>query len=319
MNRLALAMIAVLAFSGGCGDPSTAEQEAEAAAPVVAEKVTRPEKIDLIVAIGKVEPEKEIIYLAAGSSGIVTEVFKQDGDAVRPGDPLVKLDDELERLQVEQVRQQIVTQQSQIELDKVAIRSTETSLAAKRRDLATTDRLVQTGAETGQELNDLKTEIELLEVELEQNKRVVELSANRLSELQRQLQLSQTQADRKILRAPAGGTVLDMLVHPGNALNQYADYAEFAGEGAPLVRAEVDELFANQLQAELPVEIRFIGNAENVATGRITKLSPYLQKKSLFSEIPGEREDRLVREIEITLDGRPSLLLNAKVECVIKL
>jgi hypothetical protein len=56
-----------------------------------------------------------------------------------------------------------------------------------------------------------------------------------------------------------------------------------------------------------------------VATGRITKLSPYLQKKSLFSEIPGEREDRLVREIEITLDGRPSLLLNAKVECVIKL
>jgi hypothetical protein len=48
-------------------------------------------------------------------------------------------------------------------------------------------------------------------------------------------------------------------------------------------------------------------------------LSPYLKKKSLFSEKSDDQEDRRVREIKIALINDSGLLINSKVECVIKL
>ena len=47
--------------------------------------------------------------------------------------------------------------------------------------------------------------------------------------------------------------------------------------------------------------------------------SSFLKKKSLFTDQTGEKEDRRVRTIKISLDKSEGLLLNARVECVIDL
>jgi len=53
-----------------------------------------------VVGIGKVEPEKEIISLAAATGGVVKDIYRYDGDSIKKDEPLVRLDDELELIRV---------------------------------------------------------------------------------------------------------------------------------------------------------------------------------------------------------------------------
>ena len=85
------------------------------------------------------------------------------------------------------------------------------------------------------------------------------------------------------------------------------------------VRTEVDELFAGRLRQGLDADIRFVGSDSVAARGKVIFLSPYLKKKSLFSQKANDQEDRLVREVRIKLEGENGLILNSKVESVIKL
>jgi hypothetical protein len=113
--------------------------------------------------------------------------------------------------------------------------------------------------------------------------------------------------------------MLDLHIEKGSAVNQFEKYAEVAPSGPITVRTEVDELFAGRLSMGLDADIRFIGSDSVVAKGKVIFLSPYLKKKSLFSQKANDQEDRLVREVRIRLEGENDLILNSKVESVIKL
>ncbi len=145
------------------------------------------------------------------------------------------------------------------------------------------------------------------------------LSASRLRELAEQVRYAEAEASKKILRSPYDGLMLEMHIEKGSAVNQFEKYAEVAPTGPMTVRTEVDELFAGRLSMGLDADIRFIGSDSVVARGKVIFLSPYLKKKSLFSQKANDQEDRLVREVRIKLEGDNGLILNSKVESVIKI
>src|SRR5665811_225554 len=70
-------------------------------------------EVSQVVGVGKVEPEKEIISLAAPTGGVVKEIYSNDGDSIKINEPLVRLDDELELIRVSQLRSQYNSQKSQ--------------------------------------------------------------------------------------------------------------------------------------------------------------------------------------------------------------
>ena len=121
------------------------------------------------------------------------------------------------------------------------------------------------------------------------------------------------------MRSPYDGILLELKIEKGNAVNQFETFAEVAPSGPMTVRTEVDELFAARLREGLDADIRFVGSDSVVAKGKVIFVSQYLKKKSLFSQKANEQEDRLVREAIIKLEGENGLLLNSKVESVIKL
>jgi multidrug resistance efflux pump len=272
-----------------------------------------------IIATGKVEPEQEVTSLAATTGGLVVEVFKTDGDSVQANELLLQLDDELERLRIAELSARQQTLRTQITIEASAVREAEIKLLNKRRLLDSGQRLLDKGAETRQSVDDLQTEVSALEVNLDKLRTAVRLAESQLAELGQQLASARTELARKQLRAPFAATILDMKARPGAALNQYATYAEVAPTGPYIVRAEVDELFADRLQPGQQVDIRYTGTDKVIASGQITRLSPYLKKKSLFSENASDQEDRRVREVRIALNGQQGLIINAKVECVINL
>jgi len=276
-------------------------------------------EVSEVVGLGKVEPEKEIISLAAATGGVVKEIFRNDGDTVKKGDPLVRLDDELELIKVSQLRSQYNSQKSQQEIDKLNLRETEARLFNKKKLLESVRALALKGAETKQTLEDLDTEVTALSLNVEKDSAAVKLSGSRLIELADQIRYAEAEADRKILRSPYEGILLELHVEKGNAVNQFESFAEIAPSGPMTVRTEVDELFAGRLTKGLDADIRFIGSDSVIARGKVIFLSPYLKKKSLFSQKANDQEDRLVREARIRLDGVNGLILNSKVESVIKL
>ena len=304
-----LLLLTTLLAACGKKTEKTAVQKIDSTAVKVAE----------IVGVGKVEPEKSITNLAATSGGIVLQVLKDDGDTVQAGEALVRLNDEIEQLKISQLKSQIQTQRSQVEIEQNNLKNAGLKLANKKQLLSSTQNLLKSGAETQQVYTDLNTEVKTLETDYEKAKSTVLQAQSRLNELGQQLKQAQVEADRKILRAPCAGTVLDMMLSKGAAVNQFAAYAEFAPGTKKIIRSEVDEMFCQQLKVGQQVDIRNAGNNKVIATGTIKMLSPYLKKKSLFSEKSNDQEDRRVLEIKIALNGDAGLLINSKVECVVKL
>jgi multidrug resistance efflux pump len=311
MNKIIyLAIIPIIITA--CGD----NEKSGTASPSVNSAIV---DVSEVVGVGKVEPEKEIISLAASIGGIVKEIYRNDGDSIKKDEPLVRLDDELELIRVSQLRSQYNTQKSQEDIDELNLRESEAKLANKKRLLESVRVLALKGAETKQTLDDLETEVTTLALTVEKYSATVKLASSRLMELAEQVRFAEAEASKKILRSPYEGLMLEMLIEKGSSVKQFENYAEVAPSGPMTVRSEVDELFAGRLRLGLDAEIRFIGSDSVVARGKVIFLSPYLKKKSLFSQKANEQEDRLVREVRIKLEGDNGLILNSKVESVILL
>jgi multidrug resistance efflux pump len=315
MNKKIYLLLVPFIITACSGGKETKEKPATESESVNSAMV----EVSEVVGVGKVEPEKEIISLAASTGGIVKEIYRNDGDSIRKDEPLVRLDNELELIRVSQLRSQYNTQKSQEEIDELTLSESEARLANKRRLLESVRALALKGAETKQTLDDLETEVTTLSLTVEKYNATVKLATGRLKELAEQVRYAEAEASKKILRSPYNGLMLEMLIEKGSSVKQFEEYAEVAPSGPITVRTEVDELFAGRLSTGLDADIRFIGSDLVVAKGKVTFLSPYLKKKSLFSQKANEQEDRLVREVRIKLEEENGLILNSKVESVIKL
>lgn len=272
-----------------------------------------------VIGIGKVVPKDDITNIASPVSGIITHVYAKDGDTIKAGIPLLQIDNSLDLIEVEQAEYQIKTQQSQIQIEEAAYKEVDTKLTYKKSLLVSTNNLFTKGAETKQQLDELNEDIKNLEATLKKASAAIQLSQNKLSELQNQLQREKAENSKKQLVAPCNGIILQMQKRQGEAVNINETYATIAPSGNLYIDAEIDELFSYKVAVGMPVSIHLIGNETIIAKGVVSTVAPYLKKKSIFSEKANEQEDRRVRSVKISLQSHDELLINTKVECIIKL
>ena len=274
-------------------------------------------QISQVVGLGKIEPETKILSLASGSGGIISGILRSNGDRVKAGETIIILDSETERNNLELIRNRINTQESQIELDRYSIRESELRLDNKKRLLESSRELLKNGAETSRNLDDLETDVMLLDAGLLKSRASLSISDSKLKELRTELRKAQIDLDRRNLKAPVDGTVLNIMVTTGSSIMQFSEFCEFAPDGKTIARCEIDEMFADRVKEGQSAEITLVGNNAVIAAGKVIRTAPYLKRKSLFSELPGDREDRRVREVWIMLDDNAGLLFNMQVECKI--
>lgn len=308
-----IVILLTLAMISACGSNDTIRNPEAGTYTDISVKITQ------VAGTGRVEPETEIVSLAAGTGGIVVDIYRSEGTKVGENDPIIRLDDVIEKLKIQQLKNQYSIQQLQKEIDENSRKEVAVKLENRRKLLLSVENLVKTGAETRQSLDDLIAEVASLEASHEKAAAGVKLSEQKLREISSQIRLAEAEADRKILRSPAEGTLLDIHVKEGSAINQFDSYAELAPSAKLTVRSEIDQLFADRISTGMPAEIRYIGSDSIIARGTVTFVSPYLKKKSLFSEKVTDQEDRLVREIRIHLEEGAEILYNSEVECIIKL
>ncbi|MBG6234993.1 multidrug resistance efflux pump [Pedobacter sp. CAN_A7] len=297
------------------GDKKVAEQ----AAAEKKDSLSRPENINRVSAIAKVEPEAGLVELSAPQSGIVAVLYKQAGDRVKKGEVILKIDLQNDQLATDVLAKQILTQQARAAADAANIRQYQASLKQKQTEVQVTEKLVATGADTRQNLNTQQKELEVIQANLETARNQAAASIAEIATLKKQQQQARLTASDELIRAKQDGILVTMDARIGAALTALTPFATLAPAGDLILHGEIDEMFSTRVKLGQQVTVNEVGSQAVIARGTVSYLSPILANKSLFYGEPGEASDRRVRPFKVVLDKEYGLLINAKVECSIQI
>lgn len=302
-----------------CGQKEGVKRNAETDSAQTSKAVTRPVQPQKIVALGRIEPEAKIVSLAAEVNGVAKKVYVQEGETVRAGQLVLELTNEVELAQVNQLRAKFATQQNQIATDRANWESANIKAANLRRTYERIKNIFDNGGETKQNRDNAETDAATADKDVARLQSVVAASESKLAELQADLAVAQAQYERRFIKAPTDGTLLQLDAKVGAAIGQNQSFAEFAPAGPITALCEVDEMFATEVRPGQPAYVRTQGGNDTLAMGEVIYAAPQLKKKSLFSGVAGDPEDRRVREVRIRLRNAAKLLFNARIEGVVLL
>lgn len=308
--------LSVLFLFSACSGSKKEEEEKRS---LVMDSLSRPENISLVSAIAKVEPEDGLIELSADVSGIVTEVYKKEGDSVQKDEALFRLDQQQAVLDSRLARQEMLVQQARLSADLADIRQFEASLKEKDEDLQITRSLAGTGADTRQNVSIKEKEREVILANLQAAKAKANAGSEELRLRKTKVEQATELSDNRLITAPQDGLLVSLNARKGNAITAFSTYGTLAGKGKMIIHGEIDEMFAGRVKIGQQVSVTYVGSSTLLATGKVIYLSAVLDGQSLFYEKTGESTDRRVRKFKAAFSVPTDLLMNARVECKIKI
>jgi multidrug resistance efflux pump len=313
-NYTAMVMSLALMAAAGCGGNKQEEaQKAKADSLALA-----PLQIQQVVGICNIEPIKHTLSLNAENSGLVESITTDAGAEVKKGDVIVVLSHSAEEAQTQQASSKIATQQAAIEQSSAAVRASQVRASDAKRNYDRDKKLFADHALTQQQLDAAETQMNTSQRELEVSEAALRQSQTKLNEMQADLRYFEALLAKKYVKAPEDGVLLSMDARLGEMLSPEKSIGEFAPAGAIMAVTEVDELFASRIANGQRAFVRMQGSTEVLGEGTVIFASPYLKKKSLFSDSAKNLEDRRVREVQVQLNNASRVLLGSRLECVIE-
>jgi multidrug resistance efflux pump len=305
---------------------------------------------EAVVCSGHVDVKHGVASLYPLQPGRVAAVPVEEGQAVRDGDVLVRLDDRPSRLRVAEAEADLATARVHLEQAREVPRQHEARLgrlrasreavrhrlAAARQSLAAR-RAYQRVDDIGKYQHDpvVSREIAGLEEQVRELEALLQVEEQNLAELEahdpatdvhraeeevraREARLGQARENLREceVRAPSDGRVLRILVGPGDLLGTTPRQTVvlFCPDEPRLVRAEVEQEFAHRVAPGQPAEVRDDSRSGATWRGRVTSISDwYTQRRSVVQE-PLELNDVRTIECIITLDpGQPAPRVGQRV------
>jgi HlyD family secretion protein len=250
-RRATLALVALAIVLGVAG-------RAASARTVPAYVAERRPLVQRVVASGRVMPAARVT-LGSLSLARVVEVRVREGDAVRAGQLLLRLDDAEARAALAQARARV--QESAARLDVVrgvtsrtaaeSVRRAEVRSAQAERDLERVRQLFDGGSASAAQLEEAQRALVLARSEAEtataQAASVADagadqrLAAAALRQAQAAVAVAQAKLDEKELRAPADARVLVRGAEPGDVVQPGAALVVLAEEGRTRLTVQPDE------------------------------------------------------------------------------
>lgn len=302
-------LLASVAYLTSCGG----DKAEEAAADSTANK--RPVEINEVMGIAEIEPAERITELASESNGLVKTVVVKVGQELKAGQLILTLDNAVENAQLRQSNSKIATQNQAVASAQANIEVLKTQLQKAKDDLIRDQALFEGKAITQQQLDNSRYNVTNLQSQVQAQEAGVKQQRTRIGELRADIGLYQTNLTTKVVKAPGDGTLLSFNINAGEYLTSNQIIGEFAPAGPIIALTEIDELFAQKVKLGQKATIRVQGSDEVLTTGTVILTSPYLRKKSLFSDNSNNLEDRRVREVRVQLDDASKVLIGSRVEC----
>ncbi len=237
---------------------------------VIAEPSSRGEIVQTITAPGTVESVEEA-EIASQIIGRVIEVRVKDGDRVKKGDLLVKLDPT-------EAKSRVDSATARAERLRSAIEQCKNELAKATRDESQSSKLAGRGVATLTELADARTLRAKAELALK-------MSANELVESEAMRLTSQQELDRTAIMSPIDGVVSGLSVDVGEVViagttNLKGSVLMTVSDMNHLrVRAEVDETDVPLVRASQPTKVFPQADEKAAVQGSVDRVAPKGTKK----------------------------------------
>ena len=299
-----------------------------------------------IFAAGRIEGVTPEIELRPEIDGRATEILVSDGELVTSGQVLLRIDDQQHVHEVALAQAELDLAEAQLERLKNGAREQECLEAASEYaarlaeleraelELGRRERLREKEAITQKELDDqrclvnsLKSQAAAAEaradlVEAPAREDELQIARARVAAAQARLELARVQQDRTQLKSPISGQVLRVNTEPGELAGPTSrePAIELADTSRFRVRAFVEELDAPRVEVGMKATIRVDGqpDPDGKYSGEVTRLSPLMSRKRLYTDDPAERYDTKTREVWIDLGGGEGLVIGLRVDVIIE-
>ncbi|HEX8523030.1 MAG TPA: HlyD family efflux transporter periplasmic adaptor subunit, partial [Tepidisphaeraceae bacterium] len=233
-----------------------------------------------VAGAGIIEASTENIAVGTPVPGLVMEVFVKVGDRVKAGAPLFRLDDRDLRAELEVRKASAKSAEARVQTDSE-------SLADVKNQFEMWKTVQDVRAVSKDELDRRKFAVAIQAAKLEQAKAdVISSSA--------QTQAAQTEIDRRLVRAPVDGQILQVKIRVG----------EFAPAGMlqqPLmllgntdvlhVRCDIDENDAWRVSPDAPAVATVRGNRDLKTGLKFVRVEPFVVPKHSLTGDSTERVD----------------------------
>ena len=264
-----------------------------------AEAVAKARPLDTpfaAIASGKADVEGGVIQVAARTAGIIRQVFVQEGDTVRKGQVLARLEDDQPRLAAQTAAANLAQAKAQIDALNVQLR-------AAQREYARLERLAPSNFVAAQDLDKAKDAVASAEAGLETQHAVIATTAAQLAQANYNLELT-------YIRAPADGKIVRRYANPGagaSTLN-VSDMFDLEPDTAHIVRAEIAEAALPAVGIGQEAELTPEADESKVFVGKVLRRSAMFGARKLQSDDPSEKTDERVVEVVVSADTAPFLI-----------
>jgi HlyD family secretion protein len=297
-----------------------------------------PREGEGVVCFGTVDLEHGVASLDPLQPGRVAEVLVREGQEVPKGAELLRLEDGTARLRldeataaVELVQLQLRQARKQPELHRIRVAQQQamrdamhSRVEAARRVLVREERLAKSAVITDSDRSISEEKIREVEaLERAEASRLAELEAQdvvleiRRAETElRAAEARREQARQALeecrLRAPRAGTVLRILVGPGDVVGSPPGQPAmlFAADGPQVIRATVEQEFAGRVREGEPALVRDEADPTTTWRGRVGRVAGWYSQRRTILHDPAQLSDVRTLECRIVLEpGQPRLRL----------
>jgi multidrug resistance efflux pump len=300
----------------------------------------------VLVCHGHVDIEEGIISLNPVQLGRVVEVPVREGQAVKAGTVLLRLDDQQAKDAVRAAQAELKVAQARLGQARKLPEQHRADLAAQqagleaarhrldgaRQTLLRTQRLQKNGMVGAEEARAAADRVKELEAVLrsEEEKRArlqsvaladqIALAEAEVEARQARLAEASHALDERAVRAPADGEVLRLLAAVGDVVGPQAPQPvlQFCPERPRIIRAEVPQEFADRVSAGQSVSIQDDARLADLGRGKVARVSHWFtQRRSVLQE-PAVRNDVRTLECIIQVEpGRAPLRIGQRVRVLI--
>lgn len=248
------------------------------------------------IANGKADVEGGVITVASRRVGIVSEVFVKEGDIVKKGDILARLEVDDTVLAVNSARAQVKQAES-------AMIQTRVSLETAQREYKRLETLAPENYIAQQRLDAAKDQISIAQAQLGAQEAAVETARARLAE-------TQFNVEQTAIRAPTDGKIIRRFANPGAGASTLNVTSMFTIEPNTqrIVRAEISESSIPFVAIDQEVELIPEADSKKIFIGRVMRVAPLFGARKLNSDEGNEAADERVVEVVISADGTPFLI-----------
>ncbi len=294
-TKVVAIVVTALVVTGAFAARSFAGSSADESGPPSV-TVTRGDLVQKALAVGTIEPEVEI-SVKSKVSGVVRQMFVEEGGFVRAGEPLMEIRPDPTPLELVEARRQL-------ELREIEMQNARHEIE-RSKELAERELIARQDLESAQRRHD--------EAALQ-----LRMAREKLELLERGRIHGSGSGVESVVRAPVTGFVLEKMVETGDPVVPLSTYQEgtvlmtMANMDELIFRGTVDEIDVGKLVEGMPVEIKVGALPDARIEGVVTRISLKAKKQENATTFPVE--------IALTQTGGATLRsgLSANAEIIIQ-